>query len=122
MKQKKIFIIDDASEILELTARLLQSKGYAVSAFDDGQKAIPSIEQTRPDLILLDMFLSEENGLDICHQIKSNENTKNIPIIVTTGHHSPQEDHDEKLIPPDDYIIKPFDIDNLVKKIEQWVR
>lgn len=119
--KKKILIIDDSKDILELTTNLLNSRGYSVTGLSDGRLALSTIETNRPDLIVLDMLLPDKNGSEICHEIKSNEATKHIPVIISTGHTNMGEYDDRELLKPDSILIKPFELDELIKTIDHFL-
>lgn len=116
---KKILIFEDEETIIELTKSLLEKRGYEVRAFTDGHNAFAAIEKERPDLVILDNILPGDNGLNICHAVKSSPSTRHIPVIISTGASFLQETLQEAhLLPPNDYLIKPFEIDDLIQKVE----
>lgn len=81
----KILIADDSPTILDVIRFLLQSKGYEVVTAADGIEAISQIYQMRPDLVLLDIEMPKMNGYQVCRLLKSDEYTKDIPIIILTS-------------------------------------
>ena len=117
---KKILIIDDADDVSELTQRVLTTRGYQVITLADGSQVFETLQTQKPDLIILDMLLPDKNGDEICHEIKSDSNYKHIPIIITTGQAIVDESQQEipGLLRPDDYLPKPFEIEELLDKIE----
>ena len=122
--KRKILVIDDEEDILELTQRFLQSRGFQVMALGDGNNAYTVVKEFLPDLIFTDMLLPGKDGQQICKEIKSDKNLKNIPIIMTTGKmlEDTVSENVCDALGPDDYITKPFDIDDLLDKIKKYVK
>ena len=118
---KKIFIIDDEKHVVELTKNILSKRGYLIETFENGEQALMALKDHRPDLIILDNLLPGENGYKICHEIKSQSPNKHIPVLLTTGQIQTDESFDEyeNLIKPDDYLIKPFEIEDLIERVEK---
>lgn len=118
----KLFIIDDDDSLSELMKNVLEMKDYHVLTYKTGEKALKELEQEQPGLIILDNLLLGQRGSDICHQIKSTPSTSKIPIIMTTGQTVIEEMDDEEaeLLKPDDYLIKPFEIEDLLQKVSYW--
>ncbi len=121
MNKKKILIIDDSPDILEFTRRLLEHRGYNVIATDDTKDILDTIKAEHPDLVILDMFLSNISGLEICHQIKSDTTIKKTPILITTGHPLDTESEITQLAKPDAYLYKPFELEDLMAMIKKFV-
>jgi CheY-like chemotaxis protein len=120
MNPVKIVIVEDTPEILEITAKILKSRGYNVIPVEDGKTAFDEVKKNQPDLVFLDMFLNDIEGTDICHAIKSDPVTAHIPVIITTGH---APDHSSSpLKKPDHYLNKPFEPEDLVEAINKFVK
>lgn len=116
--KKKILVIDDQEDLLELTRRVLQSRGYEVSTLNDAEIAMETIKKESPDLVLLDMIMPAKDGAQICQEMKSDTSTHHIPILLTTGQMLDQSEYSEgELKQADDYLMKPFEIDDLLLKI-----
>ena len=118
MKTKgTILVIDDDTDLRELFLSLLQLKGFNVSAVS----SIPAdIAINKPDLILLDVLLFGKSGLKICEELKNNDATADIPVIMVSGY----TDIREKCLQAgaEDFILKPFDIGDLITSIEKAIR
>ena len=121
--KKKILIIDDADELIELTRRILTSRGYEVIGLTDGDVAIQTIKKESPDLVIIDMILPGKHGTEICHEIKSNETIKQMPVIISTGQFIDEDitRSAEGFKQADDYLSKPFEIEDLLAKIRNLV-
>src|SRR3989338_7366767 len=120
MTKKRILIIDDSKEIVELTKHLLEARGYEVVFSLQGNIAPATAVKCQPDLILLDMILEDKTGLELCAEIKTNPQTENIPVIITTGQLEPEEKIPDNL-KPDDYLVKPFELEELLEKIKKLI-
>lgn len=117
--QKRILIIDDDTDLLDLLVLLLSDYGYLDQTNNTGVNFFDQIEEFKPGIILLDINLSGLNGRDILKAIKSTKNTFGIPVIMISA--------DESLyntIGPfgaNDVVRKPFDFDHLTKRIERQI-
>lgn len=112
---KKILVIDDDEGILDAIGVVLDSAGYEVQMSQNGEVIKQLQPRTFPDLILLDVLLSGEDGRDLCKLLKENSTTKDIPIIMFSA--DPNVQAGIKLCKADDFLAKPFDIDDLLNKI-----
>ncbi len=121
--KKRVLVIDDSPEILNVTRHLLESRGFEVSSLADDNQALPTVEKFQPDIVILDMLLTFRSGAEICHDLKNQAATKNIPIIITTGqmNHREIESHTPDLQPADAYLIKPFEFDHLLETIQKLI-
>ena len=117
---KRILIVDDNVDILELVEIILDKHGYEILKSPKGEDTIKNVETFSPQVILLDVYLGSVNGTDICTELKANPLTQHIPIIMFSAHSN------KKLIfekcKADDFIAKPFAIYNLVDKIETQIK
>jgi DNA-binding response OmpR family regulator len=113
---KKILIVDDNEFIVEIMTYILNNKGYDVIALYDGNNVIQQIKTDNPDLVILDMMLPGADGRDICKAIKTDDEIKNLPVIMCTG--SDNIDFNMKQHgSPNDVLCKPFDIDALANMV-----
>ena len=112
----KILVIDDDKDLLEVTKSLLSRKGFEVETNDNWDGALQLLDSFQPQLILLDVFLNGIDGLDICKKLKSMPNTCHIPILIFSAYPSVAE----RVIyeyGADDFIAKPFEVNDLVSKV-----
>ncbi|MBU0574264.1 MAG: response regulator [Candidatus Margulisiibacteriota bacterium] len=117
---KKILVVDDEPDLLELVTLRLKREGYDVLSASDGKKALELVKQQHPDLILLDLHLPMISGYEVCSNVKSDEECKKIPIIVFTV--SQEEDFDKlRKAGMDDYIVKPFEPADLLEKVKKYL-
>ena len=114
---KQIMIVDDDRIILEFMNLALTFEGYDVQVSSTGRDLQQVQPGDLPDLILLDVKLIEEDGRVICKQLKTNEQTKDVPIIMLSAQVSERTVRQE--CPVDDFLAKPFELDTLLCKVEK---
>lgn len=117
---KKIVYIEDEQEMIDLVSLILSRKGYDIIGANGGREGLETVRQELPDLVLLDLMMPDLDGWDVYQQLKAEENTKDIPVIVITAKAQSIDKvlglHIAKV---DDYISKPFSPQDLVKSIER---
>lgn len=116
---KKILIIEDDEDILQVLETVLVHNDYSVNGLERTDDILKSIEQYNPDLVLTDYLLSGTNGGKICQQIKSHKETCHIPVILISAY--PELAISLGHFGFDAFITKPFDINVLVNKIGELV-
>ena len=119
INSKTILIVDDEPAVSQLLTILLASHGYATKVAASGRQALESISP-EIDLILLDMVLPDSEGIKICQQLKANSQTKDIPIIVISGNQNKSDRIKSLYLGAEDFLSKPFTIDNLEAIINRW--
>lgn len=113
---KKILILDDDLDLLEIMNYVLTDAGYLTLLLSRGDLINEHIEEFSPDLILMDVMLAEMDGREICKLLKADVLNK-VPVILISGTHDlAQVMYREGA--PDDFIAKPFDLDFFLKRIE----
>ncbi|MBL50974.1 MAG: DNA-binding response regulator [Candidatus Marinimicrobia bacterium] len=122
MSKKHILIIEDEKDIAELLEYNLGAGGYYTYVANNGETGLKVARKQNPDLILLDLMLPGIQGLDVCRIIKTDEDTKNIPIVMLTA--LGQEENIVKGLESgaDDYITKPFSFKILLARIKSVLR
>lgn len=115
----KILVADDDPAIVESTAMILEEFGYDVDTTVDGQ-TIYKMEKDFPDLLLLDIWMSGQDGREICKYLKNSVITKHIPIIMISA--SRDIAKSATCSGADDFLAKPFDMNDLIHKIEKYVK
>lgn len=119
-KNKTILLVDDNLDILEAVQYLLEDAGHTVIPVENGEYLDNLDTKNLPDLILLDMLLSGKDGGEIAYRLKQDKATKHIPIIMVSAHPSAKEA--AKKSGADDFIAKPFDIEQLLTMIEKYLQ
>lgn len=115
--KKTIFVIDDDQVILDGIHSILDEQGYKVVSITDGKKLKEKLKQNKPDLILLDYLLEDENGVGVAKELRSNKDTKNVPFILVSGSSTTKELATK--VGAVDFIEKPFGIKVLLQKIHK---
>ena len=119
---KKILVVDDEPDMLDLSTVRLKKIGYEIIEAVDAEEAIDIIRKTPPDLILLDLLLPKMQGDELCKKLKSDDKYKNIPIILFTASAiRPSLPENIKAIGADDCILKPFDRKELLEKVKKFI-
>ncbi len=118
-KQKKILVVDDEPDILEFLQDHLEEEGYTVVTTTKGEFVEKLHDGGLPDLILLDVLLSGKDGREIVKQLKRQEETRHIPVIMFSAHPSAEET--ARLAGADDFVAKPFEIDILLIKVARYL-
>lgn len=116
---KKILVVDDEADLLEMIKLRLEANNYAVISAYDGQEGLDKAKKEKPDLIILDLMLPKIDGYKVCRLLKFDEKYKRIPIILFTAR---AQEADKKLgeeVGGDAYITKPFEPQVLLAKIEE---
>lgn len=113
---KRILVIDDDIDILTVVHLILESHGLEVRSTAKWQQIFPLIDDFKPDLILLDVSLGNQDGRNLCKQIKSRVETKNLHVILFSANHNVLSTIPECLA--DGFIEKPFDINDLINGID----
>jgi DNA-binding response OmpR family regulator len=119
-KKKKLLVVDDEEDILEFLKVILEEEGYIVITTDKDDYLEKLHDDSLPDLILLDLLLSGKDGREIVTHIKMQENTKHIPVIMFSAH--PNAQAMTRNAGADDFVAKPFEIDQLLSKIAQHLK
>ena len=117
----KVLVIDDEQHIVDFIKKLLGGLNVDVFEALDGRTGINIIENDKPHLIILDMLLPDMNGLEILKKIKNSHATKRIPVIVITGQSEREVASSIFQLGADDFIAKPFYIEDLLPRIRRFI-
>ena len=115
----KILLVEDNEMNRDMLSRRLQRKGYAVVMAHDGEQGLELAKSESPDLILMDISLPKMDGWQVTSLLKSNPETKSIPVIALTAHALSTDRQKAFEIGCDDYDTKPVEFGRLSEKIEQ---
>ena len=119
---KKILIIEDERDILQLVKLYLEKEGYRTVTAATGTEGLDSAKQHKPDLLVLDLMLPEIDGLEVCKRLRSAPETAMLPIIMLTAK---AEETDQVIgleLGADDYVTKPFSPKALVARVKALLR
>jgi two-component system phosphate regulon response regulator PhoB/two-component system alkaline phosphatase synthesis response regulator PhoP len=120
--KQRVFVVEDEPDILELVAINLEKAGYQVDKFTEAGPMLTLLEKTIPDLIILDLMLPDQDGMDVCKSLRRSETYGDIPIIMVTAK---TEEFDVVLgleLGADDYIPKPFSPRELTARVKAVLR
>jgi len=116
---RKILVVDDNDDIAEALVLLLKGSGYDADRAFSAEECMYKVEEEQPDLILLDIFLSGGDGREVCKKLRAQPETESLPIIIISAHPNMREP--AIAAGADDFISKPFVVDDLLKKIENFL-
>lgn len=123
---KKVLLVDDDVDFCEAAKLLLDSKGYKVVLAHDGKEGLEKVRAENPDLVILDVMMPEMNGYDVCVVLKADVELKKIPVILLTAvdQHLFKTTYTQAMglmTEADDYIAKPVEPQDLVRRVEGWL-
>jgi DNA-binding response OmpR family regulator len=118
MSENYILVVDDDPDLVETVAMMLESKGCEVGKAYDGVEGEESIRKRRPDLLILDVMMPRKDGYQLCAELKADEATRSIPIVLLTavGEAVPSTSYthaDGMSTEADEYIAKPIDTESM---------
>ena len=117
--KQTVLIVEDNIDLAEATKRFLELKRFNVR-ISDGENLSEILSEERPDIIILDIFLGALDGREICRDLKQNESTKNIPVIMLSAHDKLSKAYDDKCA--DGYVMKPFALNELLEEIRLLIK
>ncbi len=118
----KILIIDDSFINNLLFQDILKEAGFKVTALSSSKKAFLKVKENQPDIIILDIMMPEVDGLAVLEQIKTSEETKNIPILMVTADTKSDSMQKAQQLGAVDYITKPIIPEDLVKRVKKALK
>jgi DNA-binding response OmpR family regulator len=119
---KKILVVDDEPHMVELEKAILEMAKFEVITASDGNDALQKLEKGLPDLVLLDMMMPGMSGREVCERIRKNPKTKKLKVIfVTVARFSEVGKQVLEDMEVSDYITKPFENEDLVKRIKKVI-
>jgi twitching motility two-component system response regulator PilH len=120
-KMAKILIADDSLAELQIFQAALQSTGHSIVTVMDGEAAEAKVKSEKIDLIILDVVMPKKNGFQVCRDIKSNDQYKNIPVIMVTSKDQESDKFWGMKQGADEYLIKPFKPEDLLKAVKKYI-
>ena len=122
MEMKTILLIEDNKEILENLTEYLEIEGYRILGANNGRKGFELAMEFIPDLIICDVLMPEMDGHEVLHLLLATSKTHEIPFIFSTSMSEKVDRNEALALGADDYIIKPFDMELLLKMINAWLK
>lgn len=115
----KVLIVDDDDDLLEMVTLVLRTHGIEVFSLNDHADFFTILSNYKPDLVVLDIYLGDADGRELCKQVKNTEEFSDTPVLLySAGHISSSSIEDCQA---NDFLQKPFDISMLLKRIRQQV-
>ena len=118
----KVLIVEDDPDIIDILSYNLKQADLKVTSVPDGSSALAEVKRRLPDLILLDLMLPKVDGLEVCRLLKSDPETKNVPIIMITAKGEEVDRIVGLELGADDYIIKPFSPREVVLRVRSVLK
>jgi DNA-binding response OmpR family regulator len=122
MSRGKVLVVDDEEYIQHILNFSFGAEGYEVITATDGEEALKKARHEKPDIIVLDIMMPKMDGYEACKQLKTDPQTKAIPVILLTAK---GRDIDRKLgseAGADDYVVKPFSPGRLIERVEGMIK
>jgi len=117
VKIKKILVVDDEKSIHSYLQRKLSKLGYSVYVAEDGEEALSQAFSLLPDLVLLDIKIPKLNGIEVCKRLKSDDGTKDIPVLMLSAKAQSEEIEEGLKAGADKYLCKPIGFPDILKEV-----
>jgi CheY-like chemotaxis protein len=111
---RKILLADDSVTAQNMGRRILSDAGYEVTTVNNGSAALKKIAESKPDLIVLDVYMPGYGGLEVCQRLRESRETARIPILLTVGKLEPFKPEEARRVKADAFIVKPFEASELL--------
>jgi CheY-like chemotaxis protein len=113
----KLLLADDSITIQKVVELILSEENFEIKSTNNGEEALAQIPSFKPDIILADIEMPKMNGYQLCEKVKQDPSTSNIPLILLTGAFEPIDEELAKQVKADDFIVKPFESQDLLSKV-----
>lgn len=126
MRPARLLVVEDEAHLAEVVADNLRLEGYEIDVVGDGEQALTAIRANTPDLVLLDVMLPGRDGFSVCETLRGEGNA--VPILFLTAKHSRDDRVHGLELGGDDYLGKPFDLEELILRVRailrrsEWIR
>ena len=118
---KRILIIEDDPSVLRATSYILEKEGYEVLSAQNGLEGLKMAKDSNPDLLLLDVMLPGIDGFEICHSLRGEPATADLPILMFSAKGQESDKATGLKVGADEYITKPVDREVLLSKVAAWL-
>lgn len=122
MSDATVLVVEDDADIREVQEYNLQREGYDVLTAGDGDEALETVRERRPDLVLLDLMLPGMDGVEVCREMRASESTESIPVIMVTAKDTESDVVLGLGVGADDYLTKPFSPRELLARVKAVLR
>lgn len=120
-EKKQILIVDDNEDIVTTYRVVLARMGYGVLYARDGNECLERIEESKPDLVLLDVRLPGLSGTEVCRLIKEKSQTKDVPVVAITASMSSDTKNKMAEVGADEFLLKPIDVSDLNRVVKRFL-
>lgn len=117
--KKCIYIVEDNNDIREILEYLLTEEDYKVKAYPNIKSFWQQMKKHLPDMVVLDIMLPDGNGLDVCKKMKNESNTHSIPVLMMSANYYTMDIKNK--CGAQEFISKPFDINNFVNRVKRYL-
>jgi len=121
IERSKILVVDDEPDVVSSMSSWLRAKNYKVISASDGIEGLKKTFDETPDLILLDLKMPRKDGFSMLRELKVNDSTSEIPIIIVSAKSETKFLFEGKRLGVDDYFIKPFNLEKLLRAIRKYL-
>ncbi len=116
--KRKVLLVDDDNELVDLMTRVIEEDGrFEVRVAGNGFDAGMMVKEYRPDIIVLDVMLPDINGKEVCHRVRADSTLEDVRILCISGMIEEDKIHELRLSGADDFLHKPFDIEELIDRM-----
>ena len=117
-----VLVVEDEPAQREVLVYNLEAEGYGVSRAEDGDEALVLVQESQPDLIILDWMLPGVSGIEVCRRLKASTGTRSIPVIMLTARGEESDRVRGLETGADDYVVKPYSINELMARVRTQLR
>ncbi|MBU1255934.1 response regulator [Patescibacteria group bacterium] len=119
---KTIIFIEDEPTLQKTVGRFLENEGYEVKSAIDGETGLAMVKKIKPDLVLLDLILPKKDGFEVLKELKADETTKDIPVIILTNLEKTADIEKTLSLGATTYLVKAnYELEEIVKKIKETI-
>jgi DNA-binding response OmpR family regulator len=113
----KLLLADDSITIQKVVELVLAEEDFQIKSVSNGEDALNLLDTFKPDIVLADIEMPKINGYNLCEKIKKNPSTSHVPVILLAGAFEPIDEELARQVGADDSVIKPFESQELISKI-----
>jgi len=114
---RKILLADDSVTAQNMGRKILVDAGYEVVTVNNGSAALKRVNESKPDLVVLDVYMPGYSGLEVCQRLKEASETAHIPVLLTVGKLEPFKPDEARRARADAHIVKPFEASELLSAL-----
>ncbi len=116
-----VLVVEDSLTDTEVLTRYLRQVGLTVVSVQSGEEAQVRLQLQKPDLVILDVMLPGQSGFELCHNLKTNDDTKQIPVVICSSKGTEVDKIWGSMLGADAYLTKPVDLQKLMPIVQQFI-